>query len=560
MRLNKSLKIVFGILAVTLVIGIAVAAKFYYDNLRGAGPAFRDPSDDITKYIPMEGSPASNTTNMPLKLPEGFSISIFAKDLPGARVVAFDGDSRGGVMYVSQTSEGKITALTVNQNGQVTDKHVLLKNLSKPHGLAILNSDLYYAEENKISKVRLYSEGSPIRIADLPGGGEHFTRTLGFGPDGRLYVSIGSSCNACIEKDSRRAAIYRMNKDGNGFEQVAKGLRNSVFFTFDFTGNIWATEMGRDYLGDNLPPDEINIIGNPENASGQSHSIVGPQDFGWPICYGKNIHDSNFDKNQYVRDPCVDKTPSRIDIPAHSAPLGLAFVPEDSNWPEQYKGKLMVALHGSSMNENPVGYKIISLIAGRQSEASYTSAEDFISGWLPAGVKGRAAPKSALGRPVDLVFDQSGNLFISDDKAGVIYKIWYSGSGKTSTGEIILKNFKDNQVVKSPLVLEGEAPGKWFFEASFPVKVLDANGNVLGQGPAQAQEDWMQEGPVDFKAEVTFTPPTTETGTLVLEKDNPSGLPENAAEVRIPIKFDSSISEGVCSPGLACEVMPINSN
>lgn len=425
MKFHKLTKIVLGILVLLLLAGAVFAVVFYEKNLRGAGPAFLKPAGDITAMLPGSSSvnPASSTpgallpvnnTNIPLKLPDGFSISIFAKNLPGARVMAFDNTNH--FLYVSQISQGKISRISINADGSIGQQTVLLQGLKNPHGLAFdptNPTDLYFAEENKISVLR-YRETQPDKIIDLPGGGEHTSRTIGFGPGGRLYVSIGSTCNACNESDERRAAISSINKDGSDFKKVANGLRNSVFFIWDSGGRMWATDMGRDYLGDNLPPDDVNIIENGKN-------------YGWPICYGQNIHDTNFDKNTYIRDPCADKIPSRVEIPAHSAPLGLAFVPQSANWPEQYRGKLLVALHGSSMNENPVGYKIVSLDASDLS--TYKSAEDLVSGWLPSGVKGRAAPRNALGRPVDLVFD-NGILYVSDDKAGVIYRVEYVGSQK----------------------------------------------------------------------------------------------------------------------------------
>src|SRR3989344_5168210 len=305
----------------------------------GAGYfVFREDANDRTASIPGETPENKQEESLPgFGVPEGFSLSIFAKDLPGARVIAFDDQ---GEMWVSLTGKGKIVKLDENKK-PVT----VLGDLNNPHGIAFDNSgNLYFAEENKISVLRK-GETSAQKIADLPTkGGGHFTRTLGFGPDERLYVSIGSSCNVCHEEDPRRAAIYSMKTDGTDFKQFAKGLRNTVFFAWNpVDGKMWGTDMGRDNLGDNIPPDEINIITG--HSAGPSTMSSGPNgsgqssvpDFGWPIWYGKNIHDTQFDKNTYIRNPCMEpfETPSFIDLQAHSAPLGLSFIPEEG-WPEEY--------------------------------------------------------------------------------------------------------------------------------------------------------------------------------------------------------------------------------
>lgn len=396
--MEKKLKIYivvfFGALSVMWVF------NFYWNNLRGVGPAIKPPPEDIVDII------ESDTGNMPLKLPDGFSIFIFAADIPGARVMELDSL---GNMWVSGTKEDALTLLEVS-DGKVLNQSTGSWDLNRPHGLALDPADpsmLYVAEEDKISRIRLYSEGGFEKIADLPTGGRHFTRTIKFGLDGRLYVSIGSSCDVCNEKDSRRGAIYVMNKDGSDFKEFARGLRNSVFFDWNFVnGKMWATEMGRDMLGDDLPPDEINIVEEGRN-------------YGWPTCYGKNIHDTVFDKNIYIRNPCTEpfEAESYIDIPAHSSPLGLAFVPEEG-WPEEYWYDLFVAYHGSWNRSEPTGYKIVRMKL--DEEGNYLGTEDFITGWLTEN-------DEALGRPVDIIARPGGILYISDDKAGVIYKVVYTG-------------------------------------------------------------------------------------------------------------------------------------
>ncbi len=350
---------------------------------------------------PTPPSPASEESATGLKIPRGFKLEILASGLTDARALVQD---QFGNFWVSRPSKGVVTTLEMG-DGKVRRQVDVFKNLKQPHGLALdpkYPFNLYIAETDKISVVPLYSDGEIRKIADLPSGSGHFTRTLGFGPDNRLYVSIGSSCNVCLESDSRRAKIFSMNPDGTDFREHARGLRNSVFFTWNYVdGSMWATEMGRDLLGDNLPPDEINIIESGKN-------------YGWPTCYGKNIHDTEFDKNTYIRNPCMApfESPSYIDIPAHSAPLGLAFVPEEG-WPEEYWYNLLVAYHGSWNRSTPTGYKIVRMKL--DAKGNYSGSEDFISGWLDG--------KAVSGRPVDLLIQPGGNLYITDDFAGVIYKL-----------------------------------------------------------------------------------------------------------------------------------------
>jgi glucose/arabinose dehydrogenase len=220
---------------------------------------------------------------------------------------------------------------------------------------------------------------------------------------GGILLSIGSSCDVCFEEDERRGTVQIYFTDGR-LEPFATGLRNSVFLT-EARGNVWATEMGRDFLGDDLPPDEVNILAE-------------PRDYGWPICYGKNVHDRQFDKNVYIRDPCLDKVSSKIDLPAHSAPLGLVFVPKWAGWPEEYEGNLLVAYHGSWNRSTPTGYKIRRFVLDNSGNVIHE--EDFVTGWL----KGR----DVLGRPVDLKFGPDRSLYVSDDHSGVIYRVTPPGA------------------------------------------------------------------------------------------------------------------------------------
>ncbi len=399
--MNQNLKNLLIVIVGGLVL---VGVMFYWQNLRGVGPAINKPPQDIVDIIDDHNSqPGENSTTYPLKVPDNFKIEIFAKNLAGARVI----EIAPGKMYVSQTSQGRVSALTVGNDGKVQSQTVEISGLRNPHGLAIDPQDpnvLFVAAENQIIRHEISSK-KDTKIADLPtSGGGHYTRTIKFGPDGRMYVSIGSSCNVCRENDPRRAAIYTLNKDGSDFKSFAIGLRNTVFFTWsEVDGSMWGNDMGRDLLGDNIPPEEINILAEGKN-------------YGWPICYGNNIHDDNFDKNVYIRNPCMEpfETPPHIEMQAHSAPLGLDFVPEEG-WPEDMWYDLIVAFHGSWNRAEPTGYKLVRIKL--DDKGNYQGMEDFISGWL--------SNAGALGRPVDVLIQPGGTMYVSDDKAGVIYKITY---------------------------------------------------------------------------------------------------------------------------------------
>ncbi|MDD2907698.1 MAG: PQQ-dependent sugar dehydrogenase [Candidatus Gracilibacteria bacterium] len=459
-------------------------------------------------------------TGLGLKVANDFTISIFADNLSGARDLI--GPDKLGNYLLSRTSEGIITMLVI-KNGEVKEKNDILKNLNNPHGLALGldGTTLYYAETDKLSKINLYSDGSPEKIIDLPKGGRHFTRSLLFGPDGKLYISIGSTCDVCNEKDERIASIYSINTDGSNFKKVASGLRNSVFMsTNPITGDIWATEMGRDNLGDNIPPDEINII-----KSGN--------DYGWPTCYGNNVQDSQFDKNVYIVNPCTNKTPAHIELQAHSAPLGLSFIPEEG-WPENYWNDLIISYHGSWNRSVKTGYKLVHITLDDKGNA--TNTNDFITGWLDEN-------GNASGRPVDILSSPGGVSYITDDKKGVIYKLAYNNPefiliDKQSFTDDENKIKADIEVNKNnEILINGEASGTWYFEAVFGIELVDENNNMLYQSYTTADSDWMTTDYVPFHSLFKYEDPKTDYGYIIFKKDNPSGLKENDLEKKVKIKI-----------------------
>lgn len=393
-----------------IIVGAAVLpilGIFFWKNFRGIGPVLRKPPENIARMI--ESPANSRATDIPLKLAPGVAISIFAQGLGKPRVLALDPD---GTLLASIPSEGRVVALPDrNKDGAADETMTVIEGLDRPHGLAFRcapECKLYIAEENRV-KVCSYDKkklkaAAEKKIADLPTGGFHVTRTLLFLPkpnDDTLLISVGSSCNACSERDWRRAKILSVPAEGGDVSVFASGLRNAVFMTVHpKTKKVWVTEMGRDLLGDDMPPDEINIVEQGGN-------------YGWPYCYGRNVHDDEFDPRRTHQCKEPETVPSVVDIPAHSAPLGLAFFP-DKGWAAEFSNDLIVAYHGSWNRSTPTGYKIVRYRLDKTGK--YMGKEDFVSGWLTEG-------NTALGRPVDILIKPDGTIFVSDDKAGVIYRI-----------------------------------------------------------------------------------------------------------------------------------------
>ena len=343
-----------------------------------------------------------------LQVPDGFRISVFADNIDSARMMIF---SPAGVLLVSEAGEGKVVALPDTKHTGKADRTVtVLSGLNEPHGLAFYQGELYVAENDK---VRSYDwdeanlrASNPKKLADLPSGGGHSTRSILF-HNGKMYVSAGSSCNVCVEKDPRRATVMQFNPDGSGQKIFAKGLRNAVGLALNpKTDTVWVTVNGRDWLGDDLPPETIYDLGKDGG------------DAGWPYCYGDRVPDSNFTKPG--DDRCNSVLEPKVQMQAHSAPLGLAFY-EGTQFPAEYQNNIFLAFHGSWNRNIPTGYKVVRvrLDANGQPQGG---AQDFITGFVAPGEtkKGRW-----MGRPVGVVFGSDGSMYLSDDAANAVYRITY---------------------------------------------------------------------------------------------------------------------------------------
>ncbi|MDA0194693.1 MAG: sorbosone dehydrogenase family protein [Bacteroidetes bacterium] len=339
-------------------------------------------------------------------LPPGFKISVFADGLKNARSMAM---GSSGTIYIGTQNEGKVYAIKDSDGDNVADqKYEIAKGLRAPNGVAFRDGALYVAEVGRLLKYEdiennLQKPGEPkVIYDDYPKDFHHGWKYIAFGPDGKLYVPVGAPCNLCESSNEIYASITRMNADGSGREIYAKGVRNSVGFTWHpETGEMWFTDNGRDMLGNDVPPCELNRISAPG------------QHFGYPYFHGGTIKDPEFGD----KFPCSDFVAPAQQLGPHVAPLGIKFY-TGNMFPEEYKGHAFIAEHGSWNRDKKIGYRISLVKVENNLAVSY---ETFASGWLDDETQ------NVWGRPVDVLILEDGSMLVSDDMVGAIYRISYSG-------------------------------------------------------------------------------------------------------------------------------------
>jgi glucose/arabinose dehydrogenase len=336
-----------------------------------------------------------------IALPPGFAINVYAR-VPGARSMTLGAK---GTLFVGTRAEGKVYAIVAGKSAERSGEVITIaEGLKMPNGVAFRDGSLYVAEVSRVLRFdkiedRLKDPPKPVVVnSSFPARTHHGWKFIRFGPDGKLYVPVGAPCNVCDERDPRFASIMRMDRDGKNLEIFASGVRNTVGFDWHpGTRQLWFTDNGRDWLGDDVPPDELN------------RAEVSGLHFGFPYWHGRNIPDPRYGKGRKKE----EFVQPEMELGPHVASLGMRFY-TGNMFPPEYLDRIFIAEHGSWNRSEPLGFRITQVRLEQNRAVSY---EVFADGWLQDA--------TAWGRPVDLQQLPDGSLLVSDDKAGVIYRIHY---------------------------------------------------------------------------------------------------------------------------------------
>lgn len=367
-----------------------------------------------------------------LKVPPGFRITVYARDLENVRWLV---PMPSGDVYVSRREQGDVLLLRDgNQDGVAEQRLVVVQNLKGVHGLATRGTQLYMTADKKVLTSDIQRDGTlsnpRVIIDDLPDAGQHPNRTLGFGPDGLLYITVGSTCNDCRDANPENATLLRVQPDGRARSVFTKGLRNTIGFGWHpVSGQLCGFDHGSDYHGDDTPPEELNQLRANEH-------------YGWPFCFGSRQPDPmvfNDPPGTTKADFCPTTQPPALTYTAHAAPIGFTFY-NGRQFPAEYRNDAFVAFRGSWNRAQPSGYRVarVRFDAGGRP----VSVEDFATGWLldnppgqpdqagaqaPATERQRALRPAQFGRLAGLAIAADGSLLVAEDQNGVIYRISYAG-------------------------------------------------------------------------------------------------------------------------------------
>jgi glucose/arabinose dehydrogenase len=365
------------------------------------------PSNAQGPRVPIDTTPSrlvparTTTLNGRLTLPAGFAVAQFAT-LRGARAMVQGPD---GSVYVSTPRTNEIVRLVdANQDGVAEMQDTVLRGLDRPHGMAFHGGKFYVANTGGVVRFALDARGIPTGAAEVlnryDSGGGHWTRSIVFGADNRMYVSIGSTCNICIEKTPDRAAVMVYDADGKNGRVYSSGLRNAVgMAVHPTTRQIWVSQHERDNIQpdhQDLPTEELNIL-------------IDGKDYGWPYCHGPRTPNPEY--NDQAR--CNRTEGPALRMQAHSAPLGMTFLTGASRFPADWRGDMLMAFHGSWNRDVPTGAKVVRVRVRNGRPVSY---EDFITGWQ--NERGQR-----WGRPVDVLVLRDGSVLVSDDAGGSVWRV-----------------------------------------------------------------------------------------------------------------------------------------
>ena len=408
---------------------------------------------------------ASNLGALPLeriKLPPEFEIDIYATNVPGARSMTL---SPNGTLFVGTRTHGKVYAVLDPDKDNTADEVITIaEGLDSPNGVAFRDDDLYVAEISRVLRYEdieldLNNPPAPVVVnGNLPTDRAHGWKFIRFGPDGLLYVPVGAPCNVCDRDKQDYATIRRMSPNGTGLEVYARGVRNTVGFDWHpETKELWFTDNGRDHMGDNRPPDELNFAPKPG-----IH-------FGFPHCHGRNILDPVYGRGR----DCKEFTPPAIELGPHVAALGMRFY-TGTMFGDEYRNQIFIAEHGSWNRSTPIGYRVTLVRLEGDKAISY---EVFAKGWLNED-------GNAWGRPVDVLVMPDGALLVSDDRANAIYRISRAVKPpeKKEKEPVPLPQVNHNALFPNypnPTKLETWIPYQLVKNADVRIRIYDVSGHLV---------------------------------------------------------------------------------
>jgi glucose/arabinose dehydrogenase len=341
-----------------------------------------------------------------LKVPAGFSINKFADGMGKPRILVVNSN---GQVYTSDRDAGIVMMLTDADKDGIAENKKTVATIKQVHGLSIHNGKMYMVAVNEVYAADMNPDGTlgqpMMLIDDLPDGGQHPNRTIGFGPDNKMYLTVGSTCNSCTEPNPENATILRAEEDGSNRKVFAKGLRNTIGFGWHpATSELWGMDHGIDWLGDNEQKEEVNLIKQ-------------GADYGWPYIYGEgNYNPGDRPQGDTTYQQYLQKTTlPTLTYQAHSAPMSMAFY-TGSMFPAEFRNDAFVAMRGSWNRSSPVGYRIVRMHFENNRPVRF---EDFVTGFIVNN------NRAHFGRLVGVVTHTDGSLLFSDDTNGVIYRVSY---------------------------------------------------------------------------------------------------------------------------------------